>query len=241
MKTVLLVEDLRTSAAIIAQKIRNIGGEWGIVIVHDLAGALKELRAKKFDLIVLDIGLPDSGWESTVRRVKPHAKNTPIIVLTVLDDPRVRETVQDDGVSAFLVKGEFADQEFSETVKSAVGFTQESVMEKITKDDDAQQEIEVSNPILGRLSARGVRTSDLIGLLTLCLVGVVLFLVLRSHDSAAIQRDTTAKRYGELGAILKNQVASQKLMTCIISVPQERREQEYSQPNSFCRRMAEGQ
>lgn len=102
---------------------------------------------------------------------------------------------------------------------------------------DAQQELNLETPI-GKLRAKGIRVSDLIGLLTLVLCGAVLFFVLRSYDSLAIQQDITRKRYGELNEILKNQVQSQKLMTCIISMPQERREKEYSQQNSFCRIMA---
>ena len=241
MKTVLLVEDLKASAAIIAQKICNIGGAWDITTVHTLGAALKELRSRAFDLVVLDLALPDSGGIYTFKKVKPHAGTAPVIILTVTADQETQKLAE--GAFAYLVKGEFTDQEFSDIVQSAVGgpsFMRENDMEKISKNDN-EQEIEVSSPLLGRFFAKGVRTSEIIGLLTLCLVGTVLFFVLKSYDISASQKDITAKRYSELGAILKNQVASQKLMTCIISMPQERREQEYSQPNSFCRRMAESQ
>lgn len=100
--------------------------------------------------------------------------------------------------------------------------------------DDDQQDVFVETP-LGKLRARGVRVSDLIGLVTLCICGAILYFVLSAHDSVAEQRRTTLIRYSELGAILKAQVQSQRLMTCIISMPDVRRQQEYADPNSWCR------
>ena len=108
------------------------------------------------------------------------------------------------------------------------------------QEDEPLQEVSVSTPF-GRLAARGVRTSDIIGLLTFCLVCLVLYFVLRTHDSAAEQRTVTAQRYNELGQIMKAQVQAQRMMTCILSIPQDRREREFTQQGSFCKTMSQVQ
>lgn len=106
--------------------------------------------------------------------------------------------------------------------------------------DDAEQDVSIETPF-AKLRARGVRTSDIIGLTTLALVAVVLYFVLRAHDSAAEARIVTLQRYTELGQIMRTQVKSQRLMTCILATPQNARQGEYMQANSFCRTMAETQ
>ena len=108
---------------------------------------------------------------------------------------------------------------------------------KRNEEEEGLEEVSIATPF-AKLAARGVRTSDLIGILTLCLVGVVLYFVLRTHDSAAEQRLVTAQRYSELGQIMKAQVHAQRMMTCIISIPPERREQEFLRDNSFCKQMS---
>lgn len=97
------------------------------------------------------------------------------------------------------------------------------------------EELSLSTPF-GKLITKGVGVT---AMLTFLICGVILAFVWRNNESLAESRVLTVTRYTELNTLMKKQVQAQTLMTCIISVPQERREQEYSQQNSFCRRMAE--
>ncbi len=105
-------------------------------------------------------------------------------------------------------------------------------------EQEQTQDIEISNPVLGRLAAKGVRISDMIGLLTL--MGVIVAGVLGWQTFAAVGKQTAAAAESSqsIAVSIKQSASAQRLMTCIISLPQDRREQEFTQPNSFCQRMA---
>jgi len=100
------------------------------------------------------------------------------------------------------------------------------------------QDIEISNPVLGRLAAKGIRVSDMIGLITLCIVLGLSFFAAYAYEIAGAHRAETVKSSEQISVSIKQNASAQRLMTCIISLPQERREQEFTQPNSFCQRMS---
>ncbi|MCX5644572.1 MAG: PAS domain S-box protein [Phycisphaerae bacterium] len=71
-----------------------------------LAGAVELLQNHSFDIILLDLGLPDSqGMESAVR-LQAQAPQTPIIVLSGLDDANMATQAVQIGVQDYLVKGQ---------------------------------------------------------------------------------------------------------------------------------------
>ena len=105
-------------------------------------------------------------------------------------------------------------------------------------EQEQTQDLEISNPVLGKLAAKGVRISDMIGLLTLIGVIAVGFLGWQTFEAVATQSVTAADSSRTIAVSIKQSASAQRLMTCIISLPQERREQEFTQPNSFCSRMS---
>ena len=71
-----------------------------------LAGAVELLQKEPFDVVLLDLGLPDSqGMESAVR-LQAQAPQTPIIVLSGLDDANVATQAVQIGVQDYLIKGQ---------------------------------------------------------------------------------------------------------------------------------------
>ena len=103
---------------------------------------------------------------------------------------------------------------------------------------EEQQDIEISNPVFGRLAAKGIRVSDMIGLLTLIGVLGIGFLGWMTFDAVGKQGVEASKMSSNIAVSIKQSASAQRLMTCIISIPQERREQEFMQSNSFCSRMS---
>ncbi|MCL5279278.1 MAG: PAS domain S-box protein, partial [Planctomycetes bacterium] len=71
-----------------------------------LAGALELLRQSPCDLILLDLGLPDSQGMESVVRLQGCAPQTPIIVLSGLDDVDVATQAVQMGVQDYLIKGQ---------------------------------------------------------------------------------------------------------------------------------------
>lgn len=71
-----------------------------------LSVALEMLREYAFDLVLLDLGLPDSQGAESVITLQVHAPHVPIIVLSGLDDERTATSVVQKGVQDYLIKGQ---------------------------------------------------------------------------------------------------------------------------------------
>ena len=71
-----------------------------------LVGALALLQDHPCDIILLDLGLPDSQGMDSVVRLQACAPQTPIIVLSGLDDADVATQAVQIGVQDYLIKGQ---------------------------------------------------------------------------------------------------------------------------------------
>jgi len=67
---------------------------------------LNSLKNKDFDIILLDLTLPDSDKESTIERFIDFTSKNPIIILTGLDDKELALNSLKKGFQDYLVKGE---------------------------------------------------------------------------------------------------------------------------------------
>ena len=71
-----------------------------------LASAIKHLQESDFDVVLLDLSLPDSQGIATVARVKDAWPNVPIVVLTGYDDDNIATDALRRGAQDYLVKGQ---------------------------------------------------------------------------------------------------------------------------------------
>ena len=90
----------------------------------------------------------------------------------------------------------------------------------------------------GRIAAKGVRVSDLIALLTLLGVVSALYLVWMSLQVLSSHEHQANAVNQEIAASIKEAGRAQRMMTCVISLSQEKREQEFMQQNSFCKQIS---
>lgn len=104
-------------------------------------------------------------------------------------------------------------------------------------EENNKQDISIETPI-GKLAAKGVRVSDMIGIITMIGVAAMLYLSLKTVDVMGEHKIETKHAMESVASSIKENARAGRLMTCIISMPQERREQEFTQLNSFCQRMA---
>jgi len=73
----------------------------------DLAGAVAALKADDFDVVLLDLNLPDSRDLDTLARVVETAPEVPVIVLTANNDDEIGLKAVKFGAQDFLLKGDF--------------------------------------------------------------------------------------------------------------------------------------
>ena len=67
---------------------------------------MNRLKTKDFDIILLDLKLPDSDMESTIEKMLHLTSKIPIIVLTGFDDEEIALNSLKKGFQDYLVKGE---------------------------------------------------------------------------------------------------------------------------------------
>lgn len=104
---VLLLEDNSVEAKII-QRILSLRVEPGYEVTHapQLAEGLKKLNSAVYDLVLVDLSLPDSEGLNTFLEVQKQVPDLPIIVLTGHDDETLAVETLRRGAQDYLVKAE---------------------------------------------------------------------------------------------------------------------------------------
>ncbi|MCG6963372.1 MAG: EAL domain-containing protein [Acidobacteria bacterium] len=102
---VLLVEDRPGEAELVRDMLSESPQQRFVVAHRDRLGlALAELSANEYDLVLLDLSLPDSRGLETFVRAHTHRPSVPIIVLTNHKDEEMGARAVRDGAQDYLVK-----------------------------------------------------------------------------------------------------------------------------------------
>jgi two-component system, OmpR family, response regulator QseB len=99
---VLLVEDDRMIAQGLQTALRQDGHvvDW----VGDGRAAAEALHSSRFDLVLLDLGLPERDGLTVLRELRRRNDATPVIILTARDDRQDRIDGLDAGADDYIVK-----------------------------------------------------------------------------------------------------------------------------------------
>jgi CheY-like chemotaxis protein len=110
-RRVLLVEDSRNDAFLHRRMLLKDGGAAGVAfeVVHaeNFTRALQCLSdgAAPFDLVLLDLGLPDGDGLGSIGILRQRFPAVPVAILSGLDDPEVAQDALAHGATAYLLKG----------------------------------------------------------------------------------------------------------------------------------------
>jgi PAS domain S-box-containing protein len=105
---ILVVEDNPADADFIHEMLPETGAmSFQVESVSRLSQALTRLESKGIDLVLLDLGLPDSQGLQTLHKLRKAAPDVPVIVLTGTDDQELAFTAVRHGAQDYLVKGQF--------------------------------------------------------------------------------------------------------------------------------------
>jgi len=104
---VLLVEDSPDDAELIRRSLRRIRSiavkvQWS----PSLSSAFENLASETFDVVVTDLGLPESKGIESFLKIHARYPNVPVIVLTGLSDEELAVKAVRSGAQDYLVKGE---------------------------------------------------------------------------------------------------------------------------------------
>jgi two-component system response regulator TctD len=98
----LIVEDNERLAALIQKGLEKVG--FNSDIVTTAIDALDALSASHYDVVALDLGLPDEDGLAVLRTMRSRGDTTPVIALTARGTVRDRVSGLDAGADDYLVK-----------------------------------------------------------------------------------------------------------------------------------------
>ncbi len=99
---VLLVEDDRMIAQGLQTALRQDG--YAVDGVSDGRSAAEALRTSRFDLVLLDLGLPQRDGIEVLRELRGRGDPTPVIIVTARDDVQNRMAGLDAGADDYIIK-----------------------------------------------------------------------------------------------------------------------------------------
>jgi PAS domain S-box-containing protein len=117
----LLVEDNAADARLIREMLKESSVEC-FQLHHEvrLSSALERLRKEQFDVVLLDLGLPDAQGMQTLAMTQTASATIPIVVLTGRDDRHFALEAVGAGAQDYLVKGRFDGELLVRTIRYAV-------------------------------------------------------------------------------------------------------------------------
>jgi PAS domain S-box-containing protein len=119
--TVLLVEDNPGDARLILELLGEVQAQaFDLERVDRLDDALARLAHAAVDVVLLDLGLPDSQGIDTFVRARRGAPNKPIVVISGLDDERLALEAVRFGAQDYLVKGRIEGQLLARVLRYAI-------------------------------------------------------------------------------------------------------------------------
>lgn len=145
---ILLIEDEKEVADFLVKGLKYEG--YQVQHVADGSQAMPQIGQNQYDIIILDLIMPGSSGEEILTEMRQTMNQTPVIVLTAIDDIGTKAKLLNLGADDYLVKP-FSFMELIARIKS--------VTRRFQGSSQAKQELNVGdltiNPALRMVSRKG--------------------------------------------------------------------------------------
>jgi PAS domain S-box-containing protein len=129
------VEDNPGDVVIIKEMFKEIYGiDFKVKHSERLDDGIKHLKDTAFDILLLDLNLPDSQGIETVKSMNQEAPDLPIIILTGFSDEELAINSVGEGAQDYLVKGQIDSPLLSRSIKYAI--ERKSIERKLRKSEE---------------------------------------------------------------------------------------------------------
>ena len=118
---ILLLEDDCVEATLVRDQIAAsalVGAS--VDHVQRLHAGLERLRTRRYDLVLLDLNLPDGHGLDNLHQTKAAAPNVPVIILTNVEDEEGAAAAVGKGAQDYLVKRQIAPELLSRAIRYAL-------------------------------------------------------------------------------------------------------------------------
>lgn len=130
---IMMVEDNLGDAMLIGEMLKEANST-RFLLQHNLqlSTAFESLRCRHFDLILLDLGLPDSFGIDTLKKVLANFPSIPVVIMTGLDDEELGFEAVKMGAQDYLIKGQIDSNLLLRTIRYSIERkkTEEIIREK---------------------------------------------------------------------------------------------------------------
>ncbi|MBA3970754.1 MAG: PAS domain-containing protein, partial [Bacteroidetes bacterium] len=118
---ILLVEDNPGDARLLDVYLKEtFSTSFALITTDLLAKGLELMESHSFDVIILDLSLPDSRGLDTFKRVQSHSPQTPVIVLTGYEAESIGINAMKLGAQDFLVKGDVSGKDLTRSINYSI-------------------------------------------------------------------------------------------------------------------------
>lgn len=152
---VLLVEDNPGDAVLIQATLDASRWEFDVVHCGRLQDAIAAVEDRRFDVALLDLGLPDSSGHATYATLNAAAPGLPVVVLTGLDDDETADAALRAGAQDYLVKGGSAEESVARAIRNAI--ERQHLAASVDRHDQQRSALVE----LGRVALAGASAADL--------------------------------------------------------------------------------
>ena len=195
IKVLLLVEDNPGDARLLREMFNEQGlHNTELTHVECIREAEKCLAERVFDIIVLDLGLPDAKGLGAVRKAHAAAPRVPLVVLTGLDDDALAAQALQEGAQDYLIKGQIDGRGLLRALRYAI---ERKVMEEALFTEKERAQVTLNSigdavactDILGNITFLNLVAEKMTGWSVQKAAGLPMAEVLRILD--ATSRETT--------------------------------------------------
>jgi len=117
----LLIEDSPSDAQLLGALLKQVDAlNFDITHAGDLASGLERVTQNSLDVVILDLGLPDSFGIETYEKLRASAPSLPIIIITGNDDREMLAETMTRGADNYLIKDAFDGNRVAVAVLAAM-------------------------------------------------------------------------------------------------------------------------
>ncbi len=123
---IILIEDSVEDARLVQLMLARVGRsnasrlKFDLTHVDYLEEGIKRLSSQPFELILLDLSLPDSNGFETFSTVYALAPDVPIVVLSGFNDEDLAVKAVNAGAQDYLVKGQIAPKLLARSIRHSI-------------------------------------------------------------------------------------------------------------------------
>ncbi|MCI0411879.1 response regulator [bacterium] len=170
---VMMIDDSESDVFLIHEILhKSLDAYFEVESYPTLGEGLKHLAETRFDIVLLDLTLPDSRGIDTFHRMSQAYPLLPVIVMSGLDDHDTVQTIIESGAQDYLVKGEISSTLLKRSILNALRRKRaEEELKLFRKAIDAMQLGVVITDEKGEILYSNPSAADILGFSTTEMIG----------------------------------------------------------------------